>query len=292
MLIKLDKNGIVEWEKNYGGPVSFLIQCQQTSDGGYIASGFYRITGDNNDAWLMKTDSNGNELWNKAFGTETTRDIFHSIHQTSDNGYILPGWNTNRTNRYSDGYIVKTDVDGNIEWEKTIGTGNDFLGINKFDQINMGRQAFDGGYIFTGYTASWFLHYLYSLGSKIRLIKTNAEGNIEWDQTYGNSLFFNWGLWCEPTSDGGYIVSGSKNGYGRLINTIKSGSGNLLSCKLCVFKTDSEGIIEWEINHEDATARCVQETNDGGYIIAGHKGPYTGTKGILLIKTDETGNFD
>jgi hypothetical protein len=292
LIVKLDKNGNVEWEKTYGGHSCLLVQCQETVDGGYISAGFFQFSGNNNDAWLLKTDADGNELWNKTYGTATTKDIFHSVRQTSDNGFILTGWNTDRSNKYSDGYIVKTDADGNIQWEKNLGTGNDIFGIDKFDQLNMGKPSPDGGYIFTGYTASNFLHYYFSAGSSVRLVKTDEECNVEWDKTYGNPWFYDWGLWCEPTSDRGYITCGFRNGYGRMINIIRTGDGKLLSCQLSVIKTDSEGNMEWESRYTDATARCVQETTDGGYIIAGNKGHYYGTKGILLIKTDEDGNID
>jgi hypothetical protein len=292
LMVKLDKEGNVEWEKTYGGPVCLLVQCQETADGGYISGGFFQFSGNNNDAWLLKTDAEGNELWNKTYGTATTMDIFHSVRQTSDNGFILTGWNWNKSNKYSDGYIVKTDADGNIEWEKNLGTGNDIFGIDKFDQLNMGKPAPHGGYIFTGYTASNFLHYYFFAGCSVRLVKTDAECNVEWDKTYGNPWFFDWGLWIEPTSDGGYITCGFRNGYGRMINIIRTGDGKLLSCQLSVIKTDSEGNMEWECRYTDATARCVQETVDGGYIIAGNKGHYYGTKGILLIKTDENGNIN
>lgn len=292
LMAKLDNNGNVEWEKTYGNQYCALIQCQQTTDGGYIASGFYRISGNDNDAWLLKTDVDGNELWSKTYGTESTRDTFHSIQQTSDNGFILPGWNTNNSNKLSDGYIVKTDSEGNIEWEKTVGTGKDIFGIDKFNQINMGRQSLDGGYIFTGYSAGNFLFFKLHMNCKFWVVKTDAEGNVEWDGTYSNPMFFDWGLWCESTSDGGYIVSGSTNGYGRIINLIQTGNTGLISCQLYVCKTDSNGNFEWDLTYEDATARCVQETSDGGYIITGHKGSYYNTKGILLIKTDENGNIN
>jgi hypothetical protein len=290
IIVKLEEDGTVEWEDTYGETYGTgIIQVQQTSEGYYIGAGWNHAGGGGGDGWLINVDSDGNELWNKTYGTETTRDSIHSIYVTDNNGYILPGWNTNSSNKFSDSWVVKTDEDGVVEWEKTLGTGQDIFGVDKFDQLNMGNQALDGGYIFTGYTGNWFLYYLAYMNNKLRLVKTDAEGNIEWDQTYGG-LLFNWGLWCEPTSDGGYIVSGSRYGYGRIINLIQSGSTGLRSCQLWVFKTDSDGNIEWDYTMRDGTARCVQETDDGGYIIAGHKGPYYGTTGILLIKLDSESN--
>ena len=116
ILVKLDKNGTVEWENTYGGPVSGLIQCQQTIDGGYVASGGYDVSG--GDGWLLKTDENGNVLLNKTYGFENSTELFHSIHETSDGGFILPGWTSIPLERGlkdmgADGWVVKTDADGN-----------------------------------------------------------------------------------------------------------------------------------------------------------------------------------
>jgi hypothetical protein len=286
-LIKLDEEGNIEWENTYGGPEECqLIQCQETTDGGYIASGYYNISG--GDGWLIKTDENGTELWSKTYGPVTTEDCFHSIHQTNDNGYILPGWNSNWTELSSDGWVVKTDRDGIVEWEKTFDTGDDIiLGIDKIDQINMGRQDLDGGYIFTGWAAAAII----GDKGKYWLLKTDENGDLEWEQTVGKPWFHDLGLWIEPTSDGGYIAAGKRYGLGTLPNLIFNGLGMPIRNQLWVIKTDSEGNIEWDLSYKDATARCVQETDDGGYIIAGHKGPYYGTKGILLIKIDSDGNY-
>jgi hypothetical protein len=280
IMIKLDKNGSVEWEKTYGDPNCALIQCQQTTDGGCISSGFYRVNG-SNDAWLIKTDAYGNELWNKTYGPENSRETFHSIHQTNDNGFILPGWSS------GDGWVVKTDSDGNLIWQQLYHSGTSFIGLDKIDNINMGRQAFDGGYIFTGWGSVSFI----DIG-KFWILKTDENGEIEWEKNYGKLLFHDLGLWIEPTTDGGYVAAGKRYGIGTPRNLILNGLWMPIRNQLWVIKTNSEGSLEWDLTYRDATARCVQQTSDGGYIITGHKGPYYDTKGILLIKTDESGNID
>jgi hypothetical protein len=279
LMVKLDNNGNVEWEKTYGNQVCAFIQCQQTVDGGFISSGFYKVSESDRAGWLIKTDSDGNELWNKKYGFEDSRETFHSIHQTSDNGFILPGWSS------GDGFVVKTDAYGNLMWQQLYVTGISIIGLDKIDNINMGRQAFDGGYIFTGWGSASFL----DIG-KFWIFKTDENGDVEWEKNYGNLWFHDLGLWIEPTMDGGYLAAGKKNGIGTPLNIIQNGLWMPLRNQLWVIKTNSIGEIEWDFTYEDATARCVQQTTDGGYIIAGHKGPYYGTKGILLIKTDDNGN--
>lgn len=286
LIVKLDQDGNIEWEQKMGeSPGGWIVQIQQTSDGGYIGAGnFY--TG-NGDGWLLRLDSNGNQLWSKTFGLDNSDDWFHSIYQSDDGGYISPGWNLNGADLTSDGWILKTDTNGNIEWEKFVDTGEDIMGMDKLDMFNMGKQTPDGGFIFSGWSSGSII------GEKghFWIVKTDNEGNIEWQQNYGKILAHDLGLWIEPTVDGGYIASGATFGFGTLINFIQNGLGMPYRNHLWVIKMDLNGEIEWDFTYEDATARCVQQTTDGGYIIAGHRGPYYGSKGILLIKTDENGDI-
>ncbi|MBN1860813.1 MAG: hypothetical protein JW840_05055 [Candidatus Thermoplasmatota archaeon] len=277
VLIKTNGQGTVLWEKTYGGSdICYLIQVQQTADGGYIASGFSNVSG--GDGWLLKTDADGNELWNKTYGFESSSDWFHSVHETNDNGFLLPGW-SNRTTG-CDGWVVKTDVQGTLEWMNSFDSGESILGFDNYDMFLYGTQATDGGYILTGWAA---VNFLTELG-ECWLVKTDANGVLEWEQRVGKPWFFDLGLWVEPVSDGGYIVAGERYGRGAILNFIFRGYGMPLKNQLLVFKTDAAGTIIWKLTYRDATARCVQQTIDGGYIIAGHKGAYYSTKGILLIK--------
>ena len=291
ILVKLDKNGTVEWENTYGGPVCGFIQCQQTIDGGYVASGGYGVPEGNGNGWLLKTDENGNVLLNKTYGFENSTELFHSIHETSDGGFILPGWTSippeqGLKDMGADGWVVKTDADGNEEWQQFYDTGTSIIGLDKVDNINMGRQDLDGGYIFTGWSSATF----FTDKGAFWIFKTDKNGNVSWNKTYGKLWFHDLGLWVEPTTDGGYIAAGKRYGIGTLPNIILKALYMPIWNNLWVIKTDLDGEILWDVTYIDATARCVQETTDGGYIIAGHKGPYYGTKGILLIKTDENGN--
>jgi hypothetical protein len=293
-LLELNDTGDVKWQGTYEVSDSCqLIQVTQTCDGGFAASGFYVIpSGTDTDAWLIKTDENGMELWNKTFGFENSSETFHSIHETSDCGFILPGWisilpDQGLKKMGADGWVVKTDPEGNKEWEQVYDTGNNIMGIDKVDNINMGRQDLDGGYVFTGWSSA---RILLDKGA-LWIFKTDENGNKIWEKNYGRLWFHDLGLWVEPTTDGGYIAAGKRNGIGTLLNIIQKGIYMPIWNKLWVIKTDSEGISLWDITYKDATARCVQETSDGGFIIAGHRGSYYGTKGILLIKTDENGRY-
>ena len=132
-----------EWNKIFGGTVSYENSVQQTTDGGYIIAGTTEPYGPRDaDFWLVKTDSNGIEQWNKIFGG-TNRDPIYSVQQTTDGGYIIAGTTMSYGAGRSDFWLVKTDSNGNEQWNKTFGgTG--------WDCANSVQQTTDGGYIIAG----------------------------------------------------------------------------------------------------------------------------------------------
>jgi hypothetical protein len=248
-LIKTDASGNVQWAKTYRGIYDdYAYSVQQTSDGGYIVAG---VTLSN--FFLIKTDAYGNVIWAKTYGG-TGDEWAYSVQQTSDGGYIVAGETTSFGAGYSDIFLVKTDANGNIIWAKTYGgTGSDVA--------YSVQQTSDGGYIVAGRTAS------FGAGVwDIFLIKTDANGNLQWAKTYGGT---DWdeAYSVQQTSDGGYIVAGN---------------GAFL------VKTDANGNIIWAKTYEEGifdVARSVQQTSDGGYIVAGSTG------NVFLIKTDANGNI-
>ncbi|MDN5309164.1 MAG: hypothetical protein PWP14_558 [Methanolobus sp.] len=270
-LIKIAETAIAvkapaeEWNNTFDiGLHDYAWSVQQTSpDGGYILAGF---TGsDNFDALLIKTDYNGNEMWNKTLDNASW-DYAESVQQTSDGGYILAG--TTLSDQGFDAWLIKTNEMGVEQWNNTFGgTGS--------DQASSVQQTSDGGYILAGYTG------VVDTGVKDAwLIKTNETGVEEWNNTFGD-INDDRALSVQQTSDGGYILAGSKS-------TLAEDSDAWL------IKTDKNGTLEWDMTFAGTTsnseeeARSVQQTSDGGYILAGYTGP-NGLPDAWLIKTNETG---
>ena len=164
------------WTKTYGLSGSeYGTFVQQTSDGGYIITGVTTSIGaGGDDTGLIKTDSLGNLMWLIPFGGDKD-DRGKSVRQTLDGGYIIIGSTESFGFGNADVWIIKTDALGSMQWERAIGgTEYDFG-----ESISLTN---DGGYIATGYTASFGVG-----GMDAALMKLDQDGMIEWLKFYGGT---------------------------------------------------------------------------------------------------------
>ncbi len=260
----------VEWDKTFGGKyLDWAYSLIQTSDGGYALAGSTKSKGaGGSDFWLVKTDGQGNKVWDKTFGGKYW-DWAYSLIQTSDGGYALAGYTKSKGAGKSDFCLVKTDGQGNKVWDKTFG-GKDW------DWAYSLIQTSDGGYALAGYTESKGAG-----GIDFWLVKTDGQGNKVWDKTFGGK-YLDRAYSLIQTSDGGYALAGY---------TYSKGAGK---SDFCLVKTDGQGNKVWDktFGGKDSDwAYSLIQTSDGGYALAG----YTYSKGagesdFWLVKTDGQGN--
>jgi hypothetical protein len=271
-LIKTDALGNMEWERTIGGTDAEVgYSIDQTTDGGYIIAGKTKSYGAGLfDAYLVKTDASGNTEWEKAFGGYYN-DIAECVEQTEDGGYIIAGMTASQGAGLNDFYLIKTDALGDIEWVKNFGGYADDIAYSV-------QQTADNGYIIAGYTES------YGAGdTDFYLVKTDALGNEEWEKTFGGNdaeVAYSIG----QTADGGYILTGQTYSY-------DVGGGDIY-----LVKTNNTGTREWEQIYGGAgqdIAESVQQTTDGGYILAGFTDSSgAGATDVYLLRTDALGNVE
>jgi hypothetical protein len=229
-LLKIDANGNMQWNQTYtasrfqGGLV-----VAQAADGGYAIEGRANSSAGDNDFWLAKMDSSGNMQWNKTYGG-TGDEVGYGLVVTTDGGYSMSGYTNSFGAGGYDGWLAKTDANGNMQWNKTCGgTGNDY-----FVRLIKTR---DGGYATSGYTTSFGAG-----NSDVWFVKTDSNGNMQWSKTFGGSGVDAGDILCQ-TSDGGYVIAANTNSFG-------AGSQDFYLVKVGV---EGESGLAWT----DSTANTV-----------------------------------
>jgi len=258
------------WFKHLGGTNDdYARSIHQTSDGSYIVAGYtYSFTFGNYDFAIYKLNSSGNKVWFKNYGG-TNSDAAYSIQQTSDGGYIAAGQTFSYTYGGDDVSVYKLYSNGNKAWFKHYGgTQNDY-GHSIY-------QTSDGGYIIAGYTYS-FTHG----DSDFAIYKLNSSGNKVWFKHYGGTDA-DFGYSIQQTSDGGYIVAGETYSY------------TYGDTDFAIYKLNSIGNKLWFKHYGGSYADrgySIQQTSDGGYIVAGETGSYSyGSMDIAIYKLNSSGN--
>jgi len=319
-IAKIDSLGNIQWQKSLGGSVTDEANSiQQTNDGGYIVAGVSGsndgdVTGNHGDVdfWVVKLDTIGNIIWQKSLGG-TGFDYATSIQQTNDGGYIVAGESGSNdgdvtghhgsTGCYQsdmDYWVVKLDSTGNIIWQKSLG-GTDCDCASSIQQTN------DGGYIIAGVSGSndgdvsghhgftinnngWFDYWI---------IKLDSAGNIQWQKSYGGTND-DQAYSIQQSNEGGYIIAGWSDSNDGDVTGHHGAIGNALY-DYWVVKLDSTGNIQWQKSlggTDGDQATSIQQTNDGGYIVAGNSGSndgdVTGNHGnsdFWIVKLDSTGSI-
>mgnify|MGYP003335654201 CR=1 FL=1 len=254
----------IQWQKCLGGTGDETASSvQQTSDGGYIVAGEswsndgnvtgnHDTTGTNCDYWVVKLDGSGNLQWQKSFGG-IDYDSGGYIQQTSDGGFILAGQSLSNDGDVSnhhgfsgsgDYWIVKLDVIGNIQWEKSLG-GYDNEGATEI------KLTIDGGYIITGFSYSVDGDVTGNHGSQdYWIVKLDGSGNIQWQKCLGGT-YDDFAQSIQQTSDGGYVIAGETNSNDGDV------TGNHGQFDSWVVKLDGNGNLQWQ-NHWEELVMTVE----------------------------------
>ncbi|MDP8205518.1 MAG: hypothetical protein P9L92_02555 [Candidatus Electryonea clarkiae] len=266
-LIKIDPSGNLIWERSFGDKGGEYGKAfTKTTDGGYLLLADKESGIDDNDLWLVKTDSEGIEEWNKGFGgNRNERGI--KVISSNESSYLICGVANQRWwSKVYDLLLIKINSDGSVIWERKIGTkSNDYL-------IDVCITDDDGYMIL--YTSA---KYNYAQC----LIKIDADGNEEWNKTLfpGRDVHLKR---IKALPGGDFIFAGSVytlNGDSDVLLVKTDMSGNII-----LNKSFGEG--------ESDSGYDIDISENGGYLILANTSTSVySNKQIWLIETDENGEL-
>jgi regulation of enolase protein 1 (concanavalin A-like superfamily) len=245
-VIRIDKTGSRQWEKDIPDlPIGNGAHVIHSSDGGFVVSGSFQSQEHHSpDGIIVRTGEDGMIFWKQTFGG-SGQDSIPSVSQTQDGGYIAIVATTEgymADTFTSSATLVRLDEKGSIEWSRPLTESTQV-------EPRQVRVTSDGGFLVSGYAIN---------GDSLVgpwIVKTDGSGNVLWHHVYD---FGSYGLkgseLAVETPDGGYAMIGDKGGDIRLI------------------RLDQSGTELWNASYggwSEETARSLQVTSDGGFVIAG-----------------------
>ncbi|MFA7375413.1 MAG: hypothetical protein WCZ26_08420, partial [Methanothrix soehngenii] len=249
------------WDKTFGGFVHSSgdggWSVDETDDGGYIATGYTQSKSiGRKDLWLIRTDSNGNLLWDRSYGG-ADEDVGLSVLQSQDGGFIVAGRTASLGKRGDDIWLLKTDDQGVMSWNSSYGGDKDDVAFQVAELAN--------GYALVGRSESGLEE------EKIILIRLDQLGRKIWERSYLGSS----GTSLQQTMDGGFVIGGR-------IDNADSGRDAL------IIKTNSAGLEEWRRTlggkGDDLGSYAIQN-RQGDYILAGITSSFgSGSEDVWLVK--------
>ncbi|MDS0283197.1 PKD domain-containing protein [Haloarcula onubensis] len=200
-LLKIDADGAKQWERPYGDTRDDRASSVITDGSDFVFAGGTNSEGSGGiDAWVMRVDGTGDERWNKVYGGPGDDWAFSHVG-TDDGGYLLAGETDSAGSGGRDAWLLKTDSDGDAQWNKVYGGSAD-------DYARDVVTAQDGGYVFVGGTQS-----AGSGGTDGWIVKVSADGTQQWETRVGGGSDDRLVSLCRR--DGGYLAVGSTASSGR-----------------------------------------------------------------------------
>ena len=312
------------WDKTYGGDdYEQLHAIRPLADGNIILGGNTqsRISGTvtheacdttiaNFDFWLLKTDIYGNKIWDQRYGGDGL-DLMWTVLPTTDGGFMCGGFSTSNAicdksednignNGLADWWVVRTDSEGNLLWEKTYGTDG-------WEELREFAELPDGSFLALGWGTKGSGGNLTNISedsTQIRLAKISPTGDLLWDKTYGGSGNELGLKLVDIEGTGEYLIGGqsaSSAGTGNKMDSLFYSPTAQFANDMWVIKIDSDGNIIWDRTfggYENDVVTDIEVLNDGGFLIGGQSEsgvtgnkstPNNGQRDFWLVKIDGEG---
>ena len=276
-VIRLTPEGAEEWNRTYGGEETDTARSIiRTGDGNLLFAGnltlVTNVTRLDTDAWIVKIDPSGGEIWNRTYGGPDVNASANAVTRIDDGGYVFVGSTTAWGGNESDAWVVRLNESGDEVWEKTFGgAGNDTANAVTWlpggDFVVAGSTESSGA----GMADAW-------------VVRLNESGDEVWNRTFGS-----------PDDDAGLAVTNTSDGNILVAGTFTERPDNAtVDTDALLIKLTPAGDILWNWIYGDfgvnESAAAVIETADGGYLFAGETG-FSGVKDTdaWIVGTDAGG---
>jgi hypothetical protein len=267
-VLKLDKDGALQWVKAYGGSNDdFFRSAVQQSDGSFIVAGETKSFGDaKGDAWLLKLDRHGNPIWQKVISSPANEYI-NSIEVSTDNEIYLTGTAEIDEERWQDIWAAKLNIEGQVVWQKLYSTT-----ITEYGRIV--KRTHDDSIVLAGWAANRGTYNIYMMDLD------KLTGDVQWSNMYtlrGNQTLTD----LIHSVDGDFLFVG---------NSFVPGTGR----SGIIFKTSRNGDLDWAkvIGSPDGADYIYEVAQiDDGFILSGESDSISnGGTDAWLLRVDEEGN--
>jgi hypothetical protein len=255
-LIRTDGNGDTLWTRTFGGNATDeAYSVRQTDDGGFLVAGGSNSFGVNgNEFYVVRTDENGDPLWNKTYGGPG-EEIARGLALTSDGGAIIVGQSGTMGGPGGglSAYAIRINASGDTLWTRTYDTGAD-------NYANSVSEVDGGDHILAGRA---------SLGAmNMEIIRIHDNGDVVWNKAFSDGNME--GYTVVMTSDLGFIACGQ------------------VAYDACLVKLDAGGALQWAKSYGGPNidyGYCVREVAGGGYVFSGEQFSHT-----WLVRTNASGD--
>jgi hypothetical protein len=259
------------WSRTYSGNGNGILRSiAPMSDGGYIAAGEIDFSGSGNfDAWVVRLDSSGNVLWQKAYDLGENESA-RAIATTPDGGIVLAGYmrpSTASTNNQH-AWVLRLDQAGNIVWQFS-DSGNVQSSLESIVRTDQDSYVVAGA-VQSPSGGDW----------NAWVVKFYSSGQMQWQQNYGGSGN-DFADYIAATRDGGFVVAGRSQSFS---NTYAGWA----------FKLNRIGTVEWSqmsVGDSAREAKMIAQTDDNGFIVIGTTVPQgPGKENGWMTKMDASGH--
>jgi hypothetical protein len=246
-LVKPDANGNSPLYNSYGETYDEFGECiVEADDGGFAIAGYvdHSSVGTSYDVLLVRTNAGADSLWIRSYGGTGNDEAYH-VDVTNDGGFVVAGWTGSFGAGHQDVWLIRTDANGDTLWTRTYGG-------TRYDYGYCVRATDDGGFVVAGKTFS------YGAGDyDMYLVKTNADGDVEWTGTYGGTK--EEVAWDVRVVNNGYVLVGTTETLDGLDTNVFVVRTNLLGDTLWTKSIVAPGYQE---------GNSIVACDDGGYAIA------------------------